>query len=441
MRRAVYLERQRVSFCTVCVGSSQVLKDKVMSRAKHERQDPLRRQLGYLVPEFPGQTHVFFWREIRALRAMGEEIFLLSTRRPSPLTCRHDFAAAAIAETHYLFPPAAASLAAWGARGAPGLPRALAYLRGLEGSGWKTSFRHCALLAAAIDLVRWSRVQHIDHVHAHSCADAAHVLALARRIGGPAYSLTLHGDLDVYGTDHLSKMAAATFVFGVGSHLRREIIERAGIPSDRVFTTFMGVETSELANLGKDRSYSSGKLHLATVARLHPVKGHVYALAAVRRAVEEGLDVRYTIAGEGPYRDALLSYVRKYDLDKRVTLTGTLSEGDVYRLLSKADAFVLPSIGLGEAWPVSVMEAMGAGLPVVASIIGATPEMITPGKDGFLVRQQDERGLFEAIALLAVDIDKRRQTGEAARRTAQEHFDVKRTARALRDAIYESPNA
>src|SRR5260370_35282774 len=68
-------------------------------------------RLGYLVPEFPNQTHVFFWREIRALRRMGEEEFLLSTRKPSPVTCRHAFVPPALAETRHQFPPTVTRLA------------------------------------------------------------------------------------------------------------------------------------------------------------------------------------------------------------------------------------------------------------------------------------------------------------------------------------------
>ena len=395
-------------------------------------------RLGYLVPEFPNQTHVFFWREIRALRRMGEEVFLLSTRKPSPLTCRHDFVPTALAETRYLFPPTVSSVAAWAAANRRGLSRALEYLDGLEVSGFKTRLRQYGLLASALDLVRWARLKRIDHVHGHSCADAAHVLALARRAGGPPYSLTLHGDLQVYGTDHRAKMNGAAFVFGVGGHLRRQLIERVDLPNDRVFVTCMGVETSELAALGKDRSYTPGSLHIVTVARLHPAKGHIHALAAVRAGVQVGLDLRYTIAGEGPYRDALLSQIGELGLGKRVTLTGTLSETEVYQLLSTADAFVLPSTGLGEAWPVSVMEALAAGLPVVATVIGATPEMITPGEDGFLVPQGDEETLLKRIMLLASDVDMRRRIGETARRTAGRRFDVAVTAGALRDAVRAS---
>jgi colanic acid/amylovoran biosynthesis glycosyltransferase len=286
--------------------------------------------------------------------------------------------------------------------------------------------------------VQWARLKRIDHIHGHSCADAAHVLALARRMGGPPYSLTLHGDLKVYGTDHGSKMEGAAFVCVVGSHLRRQVLEQTGVAGNRVLVTCMGVETSSLTTLGRDRSYVPGSLHLVTVARLHSAKGHVHALAAVRRGLQAGLDLRYTIAGEGPHRDALLSAIKELSLGSHVTLAGTLPETEVLQLLSKVDAFVLPSIGFGEAWPVSVMEAMGAGLPVIASMIGATPEMITPGQDGFLVPQRDETALLESIAFLASDVDARRRIGEAARRTAERRFDVAATAGALRDAVRAS---
>jgi glycosyltransferase involved in cell wall biosynthesis len=198
----------------------------------------------------------------------------------------------------------------------------------------------------------------------------------------------------------------------------------------------MGVETTELEALGQDRSYSPGTLHLVTVARLHPGKGILHALAAVHRGIQKGLDLSYTVAGEGPHRGAIEARIKELDLSSRVTLTGTLSEIEVYQLLSKSDALLLPSTGLGEAWPVAVMEAMGAGLPVIASSIGATPEMIVSGEDGLLVPKGDEDALLNSIIILANDIDARQRLGEAARKTARLRFDVGITAAALRDAIY-----
>ena len=61
-------------------------------------------KIGYLVPEFPSQTHIIFWREITCC-AKGIEVVLLSTRRPAPGSCPHEFAAQAAAETHYVYPP------------------------------------------------------------------------------------------------------------------------------------------------------------------------------------------------------------------------------------------------------------------------------------------------------------------------------------------------
>jgi colanic acid/amylovoran biosynthesis glycosyltransferase len=311
----------------------------------------------------------------------------------------------------------------------------LDYLRGLESSGIQNRIRQLGLLVAAVDLLMWSDRQRIDHIHGHSCADTAHILALARRAGGPSYSLTLHGDLDVYGTDHKSKMEGAAFVCTVGSHLRKQVLDRVGLPSSQVVVTCMGVETSELASLGKHRSHIPGSLHLVTVARLNQMKGHVHALAAIQRGIQLGLDLRYTIAGDGPYRESILSQVAKLGLQDRVTLTGTQSEAEVYQLLSDADAFVLPSVGTGEAWPVSVMEAMGAGLPVIASQIGATREMINSGVDGFLVAQGDEQAILEKIVALAQNVDMRIRIGEAARGTAGQRFDVAITAATLLEAI------
>ena len=369
---------------------------------------------------------------------MGVEVRLLSTRRPVPLTTRHSFVPVAVADTHYLFPPSISPILSWISSGCRGSGQILAYLRRLDASASKSRIRQLALSVASIELANWASRQGIEHIHGHSCADTAHVLAMTHRAGGPSYSLTLHGDLEVYGTDHQAKMANAEFVFTVGSHLRKQILEQTLVSSDRVFTTCMGVDTAELAGLGQDRFHKAGLLHLITVARLHPRKGHLHALRAIQRGLQQGFDLRYTIAGEGPHRDIILSQIAELELQSRVTLTGTLGETEVYQLLSNADAFLLPSVGLGEAWPVSVMEAMGAGLPVIASVIRATPEMINSGEDGLLVAQGSDRELYKAIITLANDVDLRIRIGEAARRTARSRFDVGTTAATLYNAVVSS---
>jgi glycosyltransferase involved in cell wall biosynthesis len=200
----------------------------------------------------------------------------------------------------------------------------------------------------------------------------------------------------------------------------------------------MGIDTARLATLGAERSYVPGEIHLATVARLDPVKGHLHTLAAIARARQAGVKINYSIAGGGSYESAIVSKINELSLSDCVKLTGTLSESEVCSLLSEADVFVLSSFGSGEAWPVSVMEAMGAGLPVISSDIGATSEMIVSGVDGILVPQKDEAAICSSLCLLANDVQVRAQMGHAARRTACQRFDVSTTARILRDAVAET---
>ena len=378
-----------------------------------------------LVPEFPSQTHVFFWREVTAWRDAGATVELVSTRRPPDDACRHDFAGDARRQTRYLHPPQAGR-ALRRLLASPGrLRSALGYVRSLRESGYRTRLKTLALLGSAADLVEFCRDRNVRHVHCHSFAVAAHACAMAWRLGGPTYSLTLHGDLPVYGTDHRRKLEGCTAVGCDGPHLVSQLTD-IGYPAERVLPNWMGVDTD--AFTPAQASAEPGRLRLITVARLNRNKGHRYALAAVRRLVDSGRDVTYTLVGEGPFRDEVRAEVRRLRLCDRVTMPGTMAEGEIRDALREHHAFCLPSVGLGEAGPISVMEAMACGLPVVASRIGATTTMIQDGQTGFLCDQEDVAALAAALDTLAGDPRRRRSMGEAARRHAVEHFDSRRTA-------------
>jgi glycosyltransferase involved in cell wall biosynthesis len=394
----------------------------------------VQRTIGYLVPEFPAQTHAFFWREVVALKELGVAAALLSSRRPPSDACRHAFAEEAARQTYYLYPPRPLRALGVLLRRPLRAGRAVGYVLGLRETPWKGRLRALGLLACAADLLQHAREHGYGHVHVHSCADTAHVAALARLLGGLTYSLTLHGDLPVYGTDHASKMAGARFVACVTAALRKQVLEQVGLPAERTGVVWMGVDCEAFRDEGR-RAYEPGRLHLVTVARLNPMKGHRHALAAMRAALDSGCDVRYTIAGEGPHRVEIEAEVKRLGLGDRVEMAGTVAEDGVRELLQRADAFVLPSVGLGEAAPVSVMEAMACGLPVVASVIGGTPDMITSGEDGLLVPQGDEKALADALVRLARDPKERRRLGRAARARAERSFDSRQTTRRLLEAI------
>lgn len=388
-------------------------------------------RLGILIPEFPTQTHAFFWREIQALRGLGVEVHLLSTRRPRE-RCPHPFAATAAAETHYLFPPSPRALLL--ALRPASLRTGSGYVRSLSGSA-SAKVRDLALVPVAAELVCRSRALMLDHLHVHSCASAAHVVALARRLGGPPYSLHLHGDLPVYGTDHAQKSELASFVAAAARPTEAQLHDQVGLPPTRTCTLIMGVDTDRFTP-PPPSAEPGGPLRAITVARLHRAKGYGAALEAVRALLDRGIDVRYRIVGTGPHRDEIEADVARLGLTQQVELVGSRGEDEVIEELRGADVFVLPT--LGEASPVSVMEAMAAGLPVVCSRVGGLPDMLSDGVEGFLVEPGDTPALVAALERLARAPAHRAALGEAARRRAVAQFDSRACARRFLDAIARS---
>ena len=384
-----------------------------------------------LVPEFPSQAHAGLWRQVTAWRDAGATVELVSTRRPPDDACRHDFAGEARRQTHYLHPPQAGRALRRLLASPRRLRSALGYVRGLRESGYRTRLKTLALLGGAADLVEFCRDRNVRHVHCHSFAVAAHACAMARRLGGeggPTYSLSLHGDLPAHGTDHRRKLEACAAVACDGPRSAGQLTD-LGYPAERVLPDGAGIDTD--AFTPGDAPAEPGRLRLITVARLDRNQGHRPALAAVRRLVEAGRDVTYTLVGEGPSRDEIRAEVRRLELCDRVTMAGTMPEAQTRDALRRHDAFCLPGVGLGEGGEggtAAVMGAMACGLPVVAGRAGATAAMIRDGQSGLLCDPQDVAALAASFEALAADPDRRRAMGEAARRHAVEHFDSRRRA-------------
>lgn len=384
-------------------------------------------RIGVIVPEFPGQTHAFFWREIRAMEEAGAHVRIFSTRKPPASACPHGFRDRAVARTTYLFPPGPGWAGMLGR--APGrAAQAAAYVAGLSETPAAGRARLMALIPSAAALAAACRADRIAHVHIHSCANAAHLGAIAHILSGLSYSLTLHGNLPVYGTDHGAKFARAAFVSAVTRPLAEEIrAVRADVPAPVIM---MGVDTDRFRPA--PRGPRPGPFEVVSVARLNPTKGHRFflrALAALRD--RGGPGIRYRIAGDGPAEADIRAEIETLCLGDRVEMLGALSEDRVLALLQGADALALTSIGQGEAAPVAVMEAMACGLPVISSIIGGTPDMIEDGVDGLLVPQQDVTAIAGALEHLVSDPDAAARIGAAARETALEKFGYRANAAKL----------
>ncbi|HET8872328.1 MAG TPA: glycosyltransferase, partial [Gaiellaceae bacterium] len=162
---------------------------------------------------------------------------------------------------------------------------------------------------------------------------------------------------------------------------------------------------------------------IIAVGRLKAPKDFLTLVRAASR-LPEGAET--LIVGEGPDRLRLEQEINALGVTERVRLLG--ERYDVPKLLADADVFVLSSAS--EGMPVSVLEAMAAGLPVVSSRVGGVPELVVDGETGILVRPGDASALAAALSGLITDPAKRRSLGAAGRARAEERFDLEPFRRA-----------
>ncbi|HZS87066.1 MAG TPA: glycosyltransferase family 4 protein [Chloroflexota bacterium] len=157
-----------------------------------------------------------------------------------------------------------------------------------------------------------------------------------------------------------------------------------------------------------------------TPARLHPQKGHCYLL----RAAALVPDAMFVLAGDGPERAALAAEARALGVADRVTFLGW--RDDIPDLLAHCDLCVLPS--LYEGFPLAVLEAMAAEIPVVASAIGGIDEAVIHGETGLLVPPADPAALATAITTILSDRALARRLARAGKERVQEHFSAQTMA-------------
>ncbi len=213
----------------------------------------------------------------------------------------------------------------------------------------------------------------------------------------------------------------------VSEDLRRWLGEKVGIPAEQTLFIRNGVDTERFAAAaaGQASPWGPDDIVIGTVARIQDVKNHrglVDAFAHLRE-LEPSLRerLRLSIVGDGPLMGAVREQVASLGLQDVVWLPG--ARADVAALLHGFSLFALPS--LAEGTPVSMLEAMACGLPVVASKVGGIPEVVTDGVEGSLVPVQDTEALARTLASYVRDPALRRQRGEAARARVEAAFSMR----------------
>jgi glycosyltransferase involved in cell wall biosynthesis len=253
-------------------------------------------------------------------------------------------------------------------------------------------------------------------------------------LGSERYELARQAETDC--------MRRADLVVTLGETMKAEIAAR-GVPADRILVVPNAVEDAFLAPL-PDRGPVRDRLGLPAdavviglISTFVGYEGIDVLLRAGRILLDKGAPVRLLLVGDGVDRSALEQLADDLGIRAATTFTGRVPFAAVREYYSALDIFVTPRLDVRVAHmvtPLKPMEAMGSGLPLVASDVRALAEVIEPGATGLLAPPGDPEGLADALATLVYDADLRRRLGQAGREWVSRDRTWSRNAQRYRDA-------
>ena len=398
-------------------------------------------RVGYVLRRFPVLSETFVLNEILQMEALGESVevySLLPTRDPR----FHQQISSLQASIRYI--PNVTDL------------RTLRRYNGMARR--RFGRRYWAVLLSCVATFRpmlvWRFFQaafvaeraarsKITHFHAHFASRPANVARLAAALLQIPYSFTAHAvDIFKEPVDRkvLSrKIADAAFVVTVSDSNKTYLDGFANGEADKIKRIYNGIDLTRFAP--RERPPQEGPLSILCVARLVEKKGLGTLVEACGQLHRAGLDFHCRIVGQGKMRTKLLERITALGLRDKVKLMGVHTQTEIIERYAEADLFVLPCIvgrdGNRDGLPVSIVEALACGVPVIATPVSGIPEAVRDGENGLLVPENDADALAQAIRRLAEDRELRARLAGAARASVLDRFDQRASAARLARRIAE----
>jgi colanic acid/amylovoran biosynthesis glycosyltransferase len=395
-------------------------------------------KIAYLMPTYPMPSQTFIRREIAALEAGGLTVHRFAARRfAGELTEAADLAEEQ--RTHCILSAGVwiltgaviAVAAAHPGRWLAALGTAMSLGRRSErGVVW-----HLIYLVEACLLRRWLARCGARHLHVHFGTNAASVALLCRRLGGPPFSVTIHGPEEFDAPRQLAlreKIHHASFVVAISQFTRSQLYRWAAAADWCKI---------QVIHCGLDEMFLSAvptpipkRPRLVNVGRLSEQKGQLLLVEAAALLHARKLDFELVIVGDGPLRGELERLIDHHGMRGQVWITGFLDNHGVRRELEAARALVMSSFA--EGLPVVIMEALALGRPVISTCIAGIPELVEPGRHGWLVPAGAVEPLAAAMAaaLTAETVDLETMGRAGAARVVEQH-NVKNESKKLAELI------
>lgn len=282
-----------------------------------------------------------------------------------------------------------------------------------------------------------------DVVHAQFGPNGVMIAPVAEALDIPLI-VTFHGyDISILPRKekvrqrYLDLFDRANVLIGVSDH-NSSRLEALGAPMEKIRTVHNGTRLDRFNYTNPSERFDGNSVRLLHVGRLVEKKAPIDLMNAFSLAqdkVGDQVDLRLTVAGNGPLRDQLLRHIEAMGLEREVSYVGGISHEEVQRLMEESHFYVLhsktASDGDKEGQPLTVIEATATGLPVISTRHSGIPDVVIDGETGYLVAEEDVEAMADRIVHLARHPEKWETMGRAGRDHVEKHFDLAKQVRKL----------
>ena len=297
----------------------------------------------------------------------------------------------------------------------------------------RTLIRTLALFPKSVHLAKVLSKRGIKHLHSHFSTHATTMAYIIARFSDITYSFTIHGpDVFVHRLLLLEKISRATAVRTISAFNKAFLCGLyPSIPEEKIQVVHVGVNPDVYATASSESEGTKSRPQVLSVGAITPSRGFGFLVEACLMLKNAGIDVEATIVGEGVRRRFLQHWIKYLGLGDNIHLPGPLPQHEVAKLVGQTDIFVLPSViandGQMDGIPITLMEAMAAGKPVIASAMSGIPELIDDRVSGLLIDATHTQRIANAIRFLIANPAVRHKMGRAGQRRIREEFDIRRT--------------
>ncbi|HEX6177257.1 MAG TPA: glycosyltransferase [Thermoanaerobaculia bacterium] len=396
----------------------------------------VRTAIAVFVTRFPRLAETFILREINELERHGQPVLLVPLLREySPII--HEEAKPWVGRALYMpllsFSIVRANIARMFRE-----PRRYFSLLGrlIVGTALRPGVlvRTVALFPKSVYLASLLPRLGIRHIHAHFAVHPTTMAYIISSLSNITYSFTIHGpDVFVHRLLLSEKIEGAKFVRAVSTFIKAFV---SGLHPEeshgKIEVVHIGVNPDVYSDAAARSTRRSPRTQILSVAALTGAKGYHFLVDACASLIRDGADIECRIVGDGPRREEIRQRIEQHGLGDRIRLVGALPQHEVARLVGESDIFVLPSViawnGQMDGIPISLMEAMAAGKPVIGSAISGIPELVQQNGNGLLVDSTHSDRIAGAIRKLMDDAELRERMGRTGQERVRKSFDVRNTS-------------